>query len=79
MPIIYEKKRDILAALREEHKHGYRLADELGISTGYIYVHLDELEEAGLIDVAEQEESGRQRVYYRLTDDGEQLLEILGE
>lgn len=77
MAIIYEKKRDILEELRTEQSHGYKLADELGISTGYIYVHLDELEEAGLIEVAEQEESGRQRIYYRITDEGEQLLDIL--
>lgn len=78
MAIIYEKKRDILESLREEQRHGYKLAEELGISTGYIYVHLEELEEAGLIEVAEQEESGRQRIYYRITEEGEQLLDILG-
>ena len=78
MAIIYEKKRDILEQLREGQSHGYKLADELGISTGYIYVHLEELEEAGLIEVAEQEESGRQRIDYRITEDGETLLNLLG-
>lgn len=79
MAIIYEKKLDILLALRDEPKHGYKLADDLEMSTGYVYVHLDELEEAGFIEVAEREESGRQRIYYRLTENGEQLLDLLGE
>lgn len=79
MAIIYQKKLDILQALRDGQKHGYKLADDLGISTGYVYVHLEELEEADLIEVAEQEESGRQRIYYQLTENGEQLLDLLGE
>jgi len=77
MAIIYEKKLHILQTLRDGQKHGYKLADDLDISTGYIYVHLEELEEADLIEVAEQEESGRQRIYYRLTENGEQLLDLL--
>ncbi|MFP8954422.1 PadR family transcriptional regulator [Natrialbaceae archaeon A-arb3/5] len=78
MAIIYEKKLGILLELRDGPKHGYKLADELEISTGYVYSHLDELEEADLIEIAEKEESGRQRIYYRITENGRLLLRALG-
>jgi DNA-binding PadR family transcriptional regulator len=50
----------------------------LGISKGYVYQHLEELEEAGMIAVEESETEGRQRTFYCLTENGEMLLEALG-
>lgn len=79
MSLIGETKLNILLRLREEPTHGYELADELGISKGYVYQHLDELQEAGMIEVQEREEGGRQRKFYGLTENGKLLLEALGE
>jgi predicted ArsR family transcriptional regulator len=78
MSLIGDTKRDILIRLREGPTHGYELANELGISKGYVYQHLEELQEAGMIEVEESENEGRQRTFYRLTENGEQLLEALG-
>jgi len=79
MSLIGETKLNILLRLREEPTHGYGLADELEISKGYVYQHLEELQEAGMIEVQEREEEGRQRKFYGLTENGELLLEALGE
>jgi DNA-binding PadR family transcriptional regulator len=79
MSLIGETKLRILLRLREEPTHGYALADELGISKGYVYRHLEELEEESMIEVHENEPEGRQRKFYRLTENGELLLEALGE
>lgn len=79
MGLIGDTKRRLLLRLREEPAHGYELADELDISKGYVYRHLDELEEEGMIEVYESETEGRQRTTYQLTENGELLLEALGE
>jgi DNA-binding PadR family transcriptional regulator len=79
MSLIGETKLNILLRLREDPTHGYELADELGISKGYVYQHLEELQEAGMIEVEQEETEGRQRKFYRLTENGELLLEALGE
>jgi DNA-binding PadR family transcriptional regulator len=79
MSLIGDAKLQILLKLREEPSHGYALADKLGISSGYIYQHLEELQEAAMIEVEESETEGRQRTFYRLTENGELLLEALGE
>lgn len=79
MSLIGDAKLQILLKLREESSHGYALADELDISSGYIYQHLEELQEAGMIEVKERETEGRERTFYRLTENGELLLEALGE
>jgi DNA-binding PadR family transcriptional regulator len=78
MSLIGDTKQQILVRLREEPAHGYELANDLGISKGYVYQHLDELQDAGMIEVEESETEGRQRTFYRLTENGEQLLEALG-
>lgn len=79
MSLIGDTKRDILVQLREKPTHGYELANETGVTKGNIYQHLEELQEAGMIEVAESETEGRQRTFYRLTENGELLLEALGE
>jgi DNA-binding PadR family transcriptional regulator len=79
MSLIGETKLQILLRLREEPTHGYALADELDISSGYVYRHLEELEDEGMVEVHEQETEGRQRKSYCLTENGELLLEALDE
>jgi DNA-binding PadR family transcriptional regulator len=79
MSLIGETKMGILRELQDGPAHGYALAEALEMSSGGIYTHLNELEEEGMIEVAEQRESGRQQKYYELTENGELLLEALGE
>jgi len=80
MPIINEKVLDIMLYLHDEPAHGYQLYDELDdISKGHVYQHLKELREAGLIEIHEEEAEGLQRKSYRLTENGEMLLDALGE
>ena len=79
MSLIGETKLNILLRLREGPTHGYELADELGISKGYVYQHLEELQEAGMIELKQKETEGRQRKFYRLTENGELLLTALDE
>lgn len=79
MSLISETKLHILLRRHEEPTHGYDLADELGISKGYVYRHLEELQDAGMIEVHEEETEGRKRKFYRLTENGEMLLKALGE
>lgn len=79
MSLIGDTKLRILLRLRDEPTHGYELAEELEISSGYVYRHLEELQEAGMISVLETEEEGRQRITYGLTESGELLLKALGE
>jgi len=74
--LIGEAKLNILLALREQPSYGYELQDELSLNRGTVYVHLDELREAGMIEVDRVEDDTK---YYRLTDNGEQLLDALGE
>ena len=79
MSLIGDTKRDILLRLRDEPTHGYTLATELDISKGYVYRHLEELQDAGMIEVHESESEGRKRTTYQLTENGELLLQALGE
>lgn len=79
MSLIGETKHHILLRLRDEPTHGYTLATELEISKGYVYKHLEELQDAGMIAVHHAEPDGRQRTTYRLTENGELLLQALGE
>lgn len=79
MSLIGDTKLRILLRLRDEPTHGYELANELDISSGYVYKHLEELQEAGIIAILESEDEGRQRVIYELTENGELLLKALGE
>jgi PadR family transcriptional regulator PadR len=82
MSLIGEKRLCVLLSLREEPAHGYELTekiDDVEISKPYIYTILDDLEEAGMVEVVEAEEDGRERKFYSITESGELLLEALGE
>lgn len=75
MSLIGETKLTILQELGEGPKHGYALAEAIDISTGGIYNHLQDLQEAGLVKVKEEHEEGRGKKIYQLTESGELLLE----
>ena len=79
MGLIGDTKLEILRELTNGQAHGYAIAEEIGVSSGGIYTHLNELEEEGMIAVTEQREEGRQQKYYKLTENGELLLKALGE
>ena len=76
MSLIGEAKLNILLTLREEPSYGYNLQKKLDLNRGTVYVHLDELQEAGMIEVDRIEDDTK---YYCLTDNGEQLLDALDE
>ncbi len=77
MSLLGSTKEAILRELNGEPKHGYAIADAVGISKGGIYSHLSDLEEAGMVAVDEEEEDGRGVKTYRLTEAGELLVEAL--
>ncbi|MFP9062233.1 PadR family transcriptional regulator [Natrialbaceae archaeon A-chndr2] len=77
MSLIGETKMDILRLLDESPRHGYQLHKELDITTSTVYRHLDELEDAGMVD--ELGEDKENRIQYALTNDGETLLELLSD
>ncbi|CCC41932.1 winged helix-turn-helix domain-containing protein [Haloquadratum walsbyi] len=66
-----DAKRQILEKLREEPRHGYALADELGKQGPTIYEHMQQLEDAGYI---KGKQEGRRKVY-SLTERGELTIE----
>lgn len=76
MSIVGETKLGILKELSGGPSHGYDIAEEVEISHGGVYTHLKELEEADLIEMFKQEDDKK---IYRLTENGEMLLEALGE
>ena len=76
MSLIGDAKLDILLTLREHPSYGYELQEELSLNRGTVYVHLKELREADMIEVDRVEDDTK---YYRLTENGEQLLDALGE
>lgn len=74
----------ILTALATEPRHGYgviqeaaRLSDDqVRLQPGTLYAALDRLDAEGLVEVDRDETvDGRNRRYYRLTDDGARALE----
>ncbi|WP_251330419.1 PadR family transcriptional regulator [Haloplanus pelagicus] len=74
MGLVPETKVRILEALDEEQAHGYLLAERLDLSHGYIYTHLKELREEGMIEVVDDSE---EKKIYGLTENGEYLLKAL--
>lgn len=76
MSLIGDAKLDILLTLQEGPSYGYELQKNLSLNRGTVYVHLNELQEAGMIEVDREEDDKK---YYRLTENGELLLEALGE
>ncbi|MFC6975105.1 PadR family transcriptional regulator [Halomicroarcula sp. GCM10025709] len=77
MSLLGATKESILRELKEEPKHGYAIADAVEISSGGVYTHLQDLEEAGMVVVDEEEKEGRGVTTYRLTEAGELLVEAL--
>lgn len=74
MGLVPETKVRILEQLSEEPAHGYALAEDLDLSHGYIYTHLGELQDEGMIEVADDRDGKK---IYRLTENGEYLLKAL--
>jgi len=74
--LIGDAKLDILLTLQEGPSYGYELQKNLSLNRGTVYVHLNELQEAGMIEVDREEDDKK---YYRLTENGELLLKALGE
>lgn len=72
----------ILEALEDEPKHGYLIAQRikqrsrgvLDFKEGTLYPALHKLEREGLIESYEGTEKGRQRRYYRITEQGRGAL-----
>jgi PadR family transcriptional regulator, regulatory protein PadR len=72
----------LLAALREEPAHGYRVVELLrerseglfALGEGTVYPALYRLEKRGLLASAWDSASGRRRRVYRLTPRGERAL-----
>lgn len=77
--LISETKLAILRDLTDGAKHGYALADDLDISKGAVYTHLQDLEEAGMVEVVEVQEEGRGKKIYELTDNGRLLVRAFEE
>lgn len=66
---------EILARLSESPAHGYQLHKEVGVTTSTIYAHLNEFEDAGMVEPIDSEED--EKVQYQITEQGKQLLELL--
>jgi DNA-binding PadR family transcriptional regulator len=66
-----DAKRRILLLLAEEPRHGYRLANDLGVQGSTIYEHLQQLEDHGYV---RSEQDGR-RTVYSLARKGELTVE----
>jgi PadR family transcriptional regulator PadR len=74
----------LLAALREEPAHGYRVVELLRersdglfeLGEGTVYPALYRLEKRGLLASAWESGSGRRRRVYRLTARGEKALTV---
>ena len=69
---------------REETTYGYKITQDIRavmeISESTLYPVLRRLQKDGCLDVYDQEFSGRNRRYYRITPRGrEQLQQTLGE
>jgi len=82
MALVDERKIHVLIHIYEHGPvTGYGIAtsddENVEYTKGYIYDVLDELETEGMIEVADRESEGRQRVTYQLTENGKLLLRAL--
>lgn len=71
----------VLGSLRQPH-YGYSLRKQLqdagiDIDEGTLYPLIRRLADQGLLDSEWQQGEGRERRYYKLSDEGKQLLENL--
>ena len=69
----------VLQLLSESPSHGYKMHKEIGVTTSTIYQHLGELEEAGMVESNPVQDDTRNRTEYQITDEGQQLLELLAD
>jgi PadR family transcriptional regulator, regulatory protein PadR len=75
----------ILLVLENEKSHGYKILKEIekrtmnmwSPSTSTIYRLLDSLEERDLVNCIEEQESGRQKRIFEITENGKQTLKKL--
>lgn len=77
MSLIPDTQIEILRSLSESASHGYALHKEVGVATSTIYSHLEELEEAGMVQSTTVKSDNRNKVRYEITEDGKQLLDLL--
>jgi PadR family transcriptional regulator PadR len=82
MGLVDERKVQVLAYIHEnEPVTGYGIAsdneNDIDYTQSYIYDVLGELADEGMIEVADQESEGRQRRFYKLTENGKLLLQAL--
>ncbi|MFC7079390.1 PadR family transcriptional regulator [Halorussus caseinilyticus] len=70
---------EILRRLAEAPSYGYQLHKDVGVSTPTIYRHLNDLEDAGMVKSTPIEDDSRDKTEYHITDEGQQLLELLGD
>lgn len=77
MSLIADIQLQILQSLSKSPSHGYELHKEVGAATSTVYSHLDELAEAGMVEQNTIEGDSRGKIEYRITEDGEKLLELL--
>lgn len=79
MTLIPEIQMEILRRLSSSPGHGYKLHKDVGAATSTIYNHLNELEEAGMVESRKIKDDSRNKKEYRITERGRQLLELLEE
>ena len=70
----------VLATLHKEDTYGYRLTQEvkrvMDISESTLYPVLRRLMKEGYLETYDQQHMGRNRRYYRITDNGKNKLEM---
>ncbi|MCT4584469.1 MAG: PadR family transcriptional regulator [Peptostreptococcaceae bacterium] len=74
--ILHHAKKEAIYGswmIKELNHHGYK------ISPGTLYPILHTLEEAGLLLKEEKLVEGRIRKYYKITKDGEEVLDLAGK
>jgi DNA-binding PadR family transcriptional regulator len=74
MNIVGKTKKQILGEIQNNPTYGYKLAQKLDIPLSFIYEHLKELREAGLIEYVKEED--RKKIY-QLTEKGALLLKVI--
>lgn len=73
MKIVSNTKKQILEEIQNNPTYGYTLAKKLDLPISFIYEHLRELREAGLINYVEKD---RKKIY-QLTEKGTLLLKVI--
>ena len=73
MKIVSKTKKQILEEIKNNPTYGYTLAKKLDLPISFIYEHLRELREAGLINYVEKD---RKKIY-QLTEKGTLLLKVI--